>query len=142
MRLLSRGVDTPDGPVVIHVAAPSDDIADSVATLQRSLFVAVPLSAAALAALTWVLVGRTLRPVERIRAEVAEIGGTDLHRRVPVPASADEIGRLATTMNDMLVEGRAGPGASASFRRRCLARTTQPARRGCAPSWRSISVTP
>jgi signal transduction histidine kinase len=102
VRLLSRGVDTPDGPVVIHVAAPSDDIADSVATLQRSLFVAVPLSAAALAALTWVLVGRTLRPVERIRAEVAEIGGTDLHRRVPVPASADEISRLATTMNDML----------------------------------------
>jgi signal transduction histidine kinase len=102
MRLLSRGVDTPDGPVVIHVAAPSDDIADSVATLQRSLFVAVPLSAAALAALTWVLVGRTLQPVERIRAEVAEIGGTDLHRRVPVPASADEISRLATTMNDML----------------------------------------
>jgi signal transduction histidine kinase len=102
MRLLSRPVDTPDGPAVIHVAAPSDDVTDSVATLQRSLLVAIPLSAIALALLTWVLVGRTLRPVERIRAEVAEIGGTELHRRVPVPDAADEIGRLATTMNDML----------------------------------------
>jgi signal transduction histidine kinase len=102
MRLLSRSIDTPEGAAVIHVAAPSDDIADSVATLQRSLLVAVPLAAATLALLTWFLVGRTLRPVERIRAEVAEIGGTDLDRRVPVPAADDEISRLATTMNEML----------------------------------------
>ena len=60
------------------------------------------MSAAVLALLTWVLVGRTLRPVERIRAEVAGIGGTDLDRRVPVPAGDDEVSRLATTMNDML----------------------------------------
>jgi signal transduction histidine kinase len=58
--------------------------------------------------LTWVLVGRTLRPVERIRAEVAEIGGSDLHRRVPVPAADDEVGRLATTMNDMLARVEEG----------------------------------
>ena len=102
MRLLSRVVDAPNGPTTIHVAAPSDDINDSVTTLRQSLLVAVPLSAAVLALLTWVLVGRTLRPVERIRAEVAAIDGADLHRRVPVPPTDDEIGRLATTMNDML----------------------------------------
>jgi signal transduction histidine kinase len=102
MRTVTRAVDTPGGRVVVHVAGPSDDIDDSVATLRRSLLVAVPLTAAALGVLTWVLVGHTLRPVERIRAEVAEIGGSDLHRRVPVPAADDEVGRLATTMNDML----------------------------------------
>jgi signal transduction histidine kinase len=102
MRTVARAVDTPRGRVVVEVAAPADDIADSVATLRRSLLVAVPLTAAAIGVLTWVLVGRTLRPVERIRAEVAEIGGSDLHRRVPVPAADDEVGRLATTMNDML----------------------------------------
>jgi signal transduction histidine kinase len=102
MRVLSRTAETPDGPVTIRVAAPSDDIDESVATLQRSLLVAVPRAATALGVLTWVLVGRTLRPVERIRAEVAEIGGGDLDRRVPVPAADDEIGRLARTMNDML----------------------------------------
>jgi signal transduction histidine kinase len=102
MRLLSRSVDSSDGAVVIHVAAPRDDIDDSVATLRQSLLIAVPASAVVLALLTWVLVGRTLRPVERIRAEVAAIGGTELDRRVPVPAGDDEVSRLASTMNDML----------------------------------------
>jgi signal transduction histidine kinase len=50
----------------------------------------------------WVLVGRTLRPVERIRAEVSSIGLDELGRRVPVPAGDDEIARLAATMNEML----------------------------------------
>jgi signal transduction histidine kinase len=102
MRLLSRTVQTPSGPATIHIAAPRDDISDSVATLRQSLLVAVPVAAGVLALLTWVIVGRTLRPVERIRAEVAAIDGADLHRRVPVPSADDEIGRLATTMNDML----------------------------------------
>ncbi|MEZ5282510.1 MAG: HAMP domain-containing sensor histidine kinase [Acidimicrobiales bacterium] len=48
------------------------------------------------------MVGRALRPVEAIRSEVSEIGATDLHRRVPQPATGDEIGRLAVTMNAML----------------------------------------
>jgi hypothetical protein len=43
-----------------------------------------------------------LRPVEQIRAEVASMGGTATDRRVPVPGTDDEIGRLARTMNDML----------------------------------------
>ncbi len=55
-----------------------------------------------LAVLIWWLVGHTLRPVEAIRAEVADIGGSDLHRRVPVPSGDDEIARLARTMNTML----------------------------------------
>ena len=50
MRLLSRSVETPDGQVMVHVAAPRDDITDSVATLRRSLLVAVPVSAVALGA--------------------------------------------------------------------------------------------
>ncbi|MBK5266626.1 MAG: HAMP domain-containing protein [Acidimicrobiia bacterium] len=37
-----------------------------------------------------------------MRTEVAEIGATDLHRRVPVSRAKDEIGRLAETMNMML----------------------------------------
>jgi signal transduction histidine kinase len=51
---------------------------------------------------TWTVVGRALRPVEAIRSEVADIGVTDLHRRVPTPATDDEIARLADTMNEML----------------------------------------
>ena len=54
------------------------------------------------ASTTWVVTGRALRPVEAIRREVEVIGAEDLHRRVPEPATDDEIGRLARTMNAML----------------------------------------
>lgn len=47
--------------------------------------------------------GRALRPVERIRRQVASIASTaDSSGRVPVPDAADEVARLATTMNLML----------------------------------------
>ena len=91
------------GPgVEIVVAAPLDDIEESIVTLRRSLLVGIPLVVAALAVVLWWLVGRTLRPVEAIRAEVASMGARDLDRRVPVPPGDDEVARLARTMNDML----------------------------------------
>ena len=97
------------GDVGVIVGAPTDDIDESIDTLRRSLLVVIPFVVGALAALLWWLVGRTLRPVEAIRAEVAEIGGRDLDRRVPVPPGDDEVARLARTMNDMLerVDGAA-----------------------------------
>jgi signal transduction histidine kinase len=101
-RVLSRRVPTPAGEGVLHLARNASDVDASVRLLARSLAVAVPVVAALLAALVWYLVGRTLRPVEAIRTEVAGIGGGDLHRRVPLPGGDDEIARLARTMNAML----------------------------------------
>ena len=87
----------------IVVAWSLDAVSDRVGFLAGALAVAVPLLTLAFATLAWLLVGRTLRPVEAIRAEVASLGGTgDLDRRVPVPHTRDEIARLALTMNDML----------------------------------------
>jgi signal transduction histidine kinase len=102
LRILSRRVRTIDGVFVLHVAAGTDDIHESTRALTLSLPVAIPLVVAFLAALIWWLVGRTLRPVESIRTNVAEISGTDLMRRVPVPDGDDEVARLARTMNAML----------------------------------------
>ena len=101
-RLVSRRVDGPDGPVVIHVAASLDEVDESARVVASSLTVVVPSAAAILAALVWWLVGRTLRPVEAIRVQVAGIGSADLQRRVPEPRGDDEIARLARTMNAML----------------------------------------
>ncbi|USX52279.1 HAMP domain-containing sensor histidine kinase [Lentzea sp. HUAS12] len=47
-------------------------------------------------------VGRVLRPVEAMRAEVAEINEHNLTRRVPVPSSDNEIARLGATLNETL----------------------------------------
>jgi signal transduction histidine kinase len=101
-RLVSRRVDGPDGPAVIHVAGTLGDVHESTNALAVALVVLVPAVALLLAALVWWLVGRTLRPVEAIRREVADISGSALHRRVPVPAGNDEIASLARTMNTML----------------------------------------
>jgi signal transduction histidine kinase len=101
-RVLSRRVDSTDGPVIVYVASSLDVVSESTSTLRRSLILAVPILAALLGGLIWWLVGRTLQPVEAIRVEVAGIGGSELHRRVPVPGGGDEIARLATTMNAML----------------------------------------
>lgn len=101
-RVLSRRVATPRGPAVLHVAANLDDVDESTRVLATSLAVAIPAVVLLLAGLIWWLVGRTLRPVEAIRGEVAHIGGTDLHRRVPQPRGNDEIAQLARTMNTML----------------------------------------
>jgi signal transduction histidine kinase len=90
------------GDAVLILATAIDDIDESVTSLVRSLLVGVPIVVLALALVLWWVVGRALRPVEAIRAEVAEIGARDLHRRVPVPPTQDEVGRLARTMNDML----------------------------------------
>lgn len=98
----SETIELSEGAVTTHVAASLDDIDDAVAALRTSFLVLVPAVTLALAGLIWFVVGRSLRPVEAIRAEVAGIGGNQLDRRVPVPAGDDEVARLARTMNGML----------------------------------------
>ena len=97
-RLLSRRV----GDVVIHTGTPIDDIEEATDALRTGLAYAIPAVTMLLGVLIWFLVGRTLRPVEAIRAQVAEISGSSLDRRVPVPPTGDEVARLAHTMNEML----------------------------------------
>lgn len=100
LRLVSRRDD--ERGLVVHVAAPLDDIDETIDKLRLSLSVAIPVVTLVLAVVVFVLVGRTLRPVERIRAEAATIGPTELDRRLPQPPGRDEIARLAATMNAML----------------------------------------
>lgn len=98
-RVLSRQLE---GIGILHVGTTYDVVSESTTALTSSLAVTIPIVIIALAYLVWWLVGRTLRPVEDMRTEVAEIGSTDLHRRVPGTGSGDEIDRLAGTMNEML----------------------------------------
>lgn len=101
-RLLATGTTTGEGPVTIYVATSLEPAAETIDFLRSSLLLGAPLLVALVAALTWVTVGRALGPVEAIRTQVAEISSRDLSRRVPVPDTGDEIGRLAGTMNAML----------------------------------------
>ncbi|WP_306204661.1 sensor histidine kinase [Actinoplanes sp. RD1] len=91
------------GSYTVEVGASLDEVDDSTEALTTPLVAGVPLLLLLVGATTWVVAGRALAPVERIRREVEEITGDRLDRRVPEPASRDEIGRLARTMNQMLV---------------------------------------
>ncbi len=114
-RSARRVVDDPESPSrarvhslrldsgqVVHVGSSVEDLEDANRALALSFTIATPLIALLMAGLVWWLVGRTLRPVEAIRSEVASLGATDLGRRVPEPGTGDEIDRLARTMNQML----------------------------------------
>jgi signal transduction histidine kinase len=113
----ARLVSTEEDGATIRVAASLEDVQESTGALVAALAVAVPTTAAVLAGLTWWIVGRALRPVERIRERVDAIGGAALDRRVPEPATPEEIARLARTMNAMLARLQ----ASAERQRRFVA---------------------
>ncbi|MGF6945173.1 sensor histidine kinase [Streptomyces auratus] len=80
--------------------APEEDV---VASVRDAMLIGLPLLLVVVAGVTWLVTRRALRPVEGIRGEMAAItASTDLSRRVPVPSSRDEIGRLARTTNETL----------------------------------------
>ena len=87
----------------VVVAASTQDLRSTLASLHAFLLVS-GLVAATLAALALaVLMRRALRPLGRLADAAAEIERTgDPARRLPGPASADEVGRLAATLNAML----------------------------------------
>jgi signal transduction histidine kinase len=66
------------------------------------LMVGFPLLLVLLAVVAWRVIGATLRPVEALRAGAEEITGGARPGQLPVPASRDEIHRLAVTLNGML----------------------------------------
>jgi signal transduction histidine kinase len=94
---------TPGSPAGTVLVANSLGAANhAVDLVALALVLAVPLLMLLVGFLVWWFMGRSLRTVELIRAEVAELSATDLSRRVSEPATLDEIGRLARTMNAML----------------------------------------
>lgn len=98
----ARGVEVHEKPYVVLVAAPLEVQTETLRTVGLLLLAAAPLLVGLVAVAVWVLVGQSLKTVERIRRQVAEIDGRRLHERVEVPPSGDEIAALASTMNEML----------------------------------------
>ncbi|WP_181448615.1 sensor histidine kinase [Nonomuraea aridisoli] len=95
-------VDTPEGPVTVYGASSLSDVDRALTWINLFVFVGSPLVLGIVGAITWAAVGSALRPVERISAELAEITGRDISRRVPVPDTGDEISSLARTTNHTL----------------------------------------
>ena len=100
---VAASATTRDGDQRTVVVAGTLEVVDESVGIVRSLLVlGLPLLAFVVAATTWRMVGRALVPVEAIRSTAEGVSVTDLSGRVPTPTSADEVARLAVTMNHML----------------------------------------
>ncbi|MEN3539196.1 ATP-binding protein [Microbispora sp. ZYX-F-249] len=91
-----------DRGVTVIVARSFAEVESSLVTTGHVLIAGMPLLLALLAAVSWLVVGRTLRPIALLRRGAAEVGATARSRRLPVPEARDEVHALATTLNDML----------------------------------------
>lgn len=114
--LVADDVSLPGGgDGVLVVGASLEDADTATRTVTVLVAAAVPVVVALMSLVTWIVVGRALRPVDRMRREVDEVEGTNLHARVDEPGSGDEIDRLAVTMNRMLGRLEASQQAQRQF---------------------------
>ena len=102
MRVVALSTTTSVGTVTVYTGESLENADDTTAAVITVIAVALPWLVFVVAAVTWWAVGRTLRPVRRITRAMADITASDLHRRVPVPDTHDEIGELSVTVNETL----------------------------------------
>lgn len=97
-----RAVVTDSGTYTVMSQTSLDATDSALSTLAWSWGGIALLVLLAVAATTRLAVRGALRPIQRIRAEFADITAHDLHRRVPLPHTRDEVNHLAVTMNATL----------------------------------------
>lgn len=101
--LRSRLFIVPNGDgTVLVVGSSLERLDDDLARLRQLLFLGGPIGVTAVTVAAWLLAGAALRPVERLRRDTASISAGEPDRRLLVPATRDEIARLAATLNDLL----------------------------------------
>ncbi|MGW6459033.1 ATP-binding protein [Streptomyces sp. NPDC055078] len=103
-RFASVEVTPGDGhTVTVYAGAPLATEEGAVETVREAMLIGLPLLLVVVGSVTWLVTRRALRPVEGIRGEMAAITASeDLSRRVPEPATHDEVARLARTTNETL----------------------------------------
>ncbi len=104
-----RVVAARPGDTTVVVASEVEAVGRTVREARALLVVGVPLLALIGGALFWFVIGRALSPVDRMRRDAQSIADFGDGQRVHDPESDDELGRLASTLNDML--GRLDAGA-------------------------------
>ena len=107
--VLARDVRTVAVPVgrgntrgVVVVVTSLEQYDHSVAYVRRLLEIGTPMLLVVVGLISWLVVGRALRPIELMRREVDEVASVRSTHRVAEPANDDEVGRLARTLNSML----------------------------------------
>ncbi len=87
---------------IVQVGQSLVPLDDTLNRLLVALLVGGPLLIAGAAAGGYLLAGRALAPIDTITRTAGAIGADALHTRLNVPATDDEVGRLAATFDAML----------------------------------------
>jgi two-component system OmpR family sensor kinase len=87
------------GVVVMQSIEPLNDQLDMLAEV---LYIVVPFTLVLASFGGWLLAGRSLAPVVAMSEQVQHISAADLDQRLSIVNPRDELGRLATTFNDLL----------------------------------------
>ena len=87
---------------IVQVGTSMESVEETLNRLLLVLLVTMPLALSVSLAGGWFLAGRALRPVDAITLAAQRIAAGDLTQRLTAPVSADEIGRLASTFNNMI----------------------------------------
>ncbi|HEV2887832.1 MAG TPA: HAMP domain-containing protein, partial [Jatrophihabitans sp.] len=100
VRILSEPAGQPGRVVVVATSREVLDQASERAAVQLLIIGAIVLLLAGPGA--WLLARAALRPVERMRAQAAELQAHDAGAGLSVPGGRDEISRLGDTLNALL----------------------------------------
>jgi signal transduction histidine kinase len=114
-RVLAESVTTAAGTRTVLVAESIDVVDDATEAMLAALLLGMPLLVIVVGTATFLFVGRTLRPVDAMRRQADTITARNLHSRLPVPGTVDEIAALAVTMNTMLDRIEAASAAQRRF---------------------------
>ena len=103
LRVYAAPLANVSGGGAVLVAASTADLSNTISTLHGLTIIAALLAAGVGAGAAALLLRGALQPLARLDRAAGEIGRTgDPSRRLPDPHRADEVGRLATTLNAML----------------------------------------
>jgi signal transduction histidine kinase len=115
LRVVGTTAGTASDRRTVLVAVSSTEASRSLRVVVLVMVVVVPLLIAAFAFVCWFLVGAALRPVAALRRGAGDITEAGTGSRLPVPATRDEVARLAETLNDMLDRLAAGGARQRAF---------------------------
>ncbi len=89
-------------PCFVVISEPLTDLADDLNLLRGIFYIAVPTSLVLTGLAGWFLARKSLAPVVVMSETARRISAENLEERLPVANPRDELGRLATTFNQLL----------------------------------------
>jgi len=103
-RVYSQPIQTPDGRVAgwLQAAQSLTDVDETLANMRIQLLLGLPLVLFLAGLGGLFLADRALRPIDRITRTAQTISASDLSRRIGYRGASDEVGRLASTFDQML----------------------------------------